>query len=275
MDNSTIVSDSTQVSTIPTLSTTQPGFDIGPGIREVLGGKGLTVQFQPIFDLGSWLVGSKRVVGFEALARFHPQVPPDVWFREAARMGLGSELELTAIHTAVAYLPHIPTDAFLSVNISPETANSLAHVDWFHRLPLRRVVIEISEEATIDDYETFRRVLDGLRAKGLKVAVDDVGAGLASLKHLVMLPHDMIKLDLDVVRGVDTNPNCQAMAAALVTLARARGTQVIAEGIETSNELVTLVDLGVEYGQGYHLAHPGPLPQPPKEISTTSSTASD
>jgi EAL domain-containing protein (putative c-di-GMP-specific phosphodiesterase class I) len=253
---------STRVVSQPTLPDTESHIDIPAGIREVLGGKGLTVQFQPIFDLGAWLVGTKRAVGYEALARFDLPVAPDIWFREAARMGLGAELELAAIRTAVSYLPQIPAGAFLTVNISPETASSLPNLDWFHRLPLRRVVIEISEEATIDNYEAFRHALDGLRARGLRVAVDDVGAGLASLKHLVMLPHDIIKLDLDVVRDVDTDHNCQAMVAALLALARARDTQVIAEGIETSNELVSLVDLGVGYGQGFHLAHPGPLPQP-------------
>ena len=263
MDYSPPSPGSTQVVSRPTHPDTEPHFDIQTGIREVLGGKGMTVQFQPIFDLGAWLVGTKRAVGYEALARFQLPVAPDIWFREAARMGLGAELELAAIRTAVSYLPQIPPGAFLTVNISPETARSLTNLDWFHRLPLRRMVIEISEEATIDDYETFRNALDGLRAKGLKVAVDDVGAGLVSLKHLVMLPHDIIKLDLDVVRGVDTNHNCQAMVAALLALARASDTQVIAEGIETSDELVSLVDLGVAYGQGYYLAHPGPLPQPP------------
>ncbi|MGZ8755556.1 MAG: EAL domain-containing protein [Acidimicrobiia bacterium] len=246
----------------PTLPNIEPRIDIQMGIREVLAGKGLIVQFQPIFDLGAWVVGTKRAVGYEALARFDLPVAPDVWFREATRMGLGAELELTAIRTAVSYLPQIPAGAFLSVNVSPETAMALPNVDWFHGLPLRRVVIEISEEATIDNYGTFRHALDGLRVKGLKVAVDDVGAGMASLKHLVMLPHDIIKLDLDVVRGVDTDPNRQAMVAALVALARVRGTQVIAEGIETSDELVTLVDLGVAQGQGYQLARPGPLLQP-------------
>ncbi|MDF1597998.1 MAG: EAL domain-containing protein [Acidimicrobiia bacterium] len=124
----------------------------------MLGGEGLAVQFQPIFDLGAWLVGTKRVVGFEALARFDLPVAPDVWFREAARTGLGADLELAAIHTAVMHLPQIPAEAFLSVNVSPETASSLAHVDWFHRLPLRRVVIEISEEATIESIRVFRRL---------------------------------------------------------------------------------------------------------------------
>lgn len=246
--------------TIPATSDPASDFDVEAGIRQVLSGEGPAIEFQPIFDLGAWVVGTKRVVGYEALARFELPVAPDILFQEAARLGLGAELELAAIRRAVASLRQIPADVFLSVNISPETATSLPYVDFFYRLPLGRVVIEISEEATVDDYEKFRHALDGLRAKGLKVAVDDVGAGLASLKHLVMLPHDIIKLDLDVVRGVDEDPNRQAMTGALLTLARARGAQVIAEGIETSDELISLVDLGVAYGQGYYLAHPGPLP---------------
>jgi EAL domain-containing protein (putative c-di-GMP-specific phosphodiesterase class I) len=235
--------------------------DLKAAIRAAIGGRGLTVEFQPIFELGGWLVGDRRAVGFEALSRFDLPVPPEEWFREAARIGLGVELELAAVRAALNSLHEIPTGCYLTVNVSPEVVESLLSSNLFSSLSSGRVRIEISEEATIGDYEHFRHTLQQLRRSGLRVAIDDVGAGLASLKHLVLLPHDAIKLDVDVVRGVDIDPNRQAMVTALVALASVTRVEVVAEGIETAAELITLVDLGVGYGQGYHLARPGPLPE--------------
>jgi EAL domain-containing protein (putative c-di-GMP-specific phosphodiesterase class I) len=237
---------------------TVPGLEAA--IREAIGGTGLSVEFQPIFQLGNWLVGDKRAAGYEALARFQQPVPPEVWFREATRMGVGVELELAAVQAAVNHLHEVPAGCYVTVNVSPEVVESLRFSSLFSSLSSGRVRIEISEQATIGDYEQFRRTLEGLRRGGLRVAIDDVGAGLASLKHLVMLPHDTIKLDIDVVRRIDVDPNRQAMVTALVALATATNVEVVAEGIETSAELITLADLGVPFGQGYLLARPGPLP---------------
>lgn len=234
--------------------------DLAGAIREAIRGRGLAMEFQPIFQLGAWLVGDRRAVGFEALSRFQLPVPPSVWFQEAARMGLGVELELAAMRAAVDQLHDVPADCYLTVNVSPEVVESLPFSNLLLRLSSGRVRIEISEEATIRDYEHFRHTLEQLRHRGLRVAIDDVGAGLASLKHLIMLPHDAIKLDVDIARGIDSDPNRRAMVTALVALAAATQVEVVAEGIETTAELVALVELGVAYGQGYLLARPGPLP---------------
>ncbi|MBK5266708.1 MAG: EAL domain-containing protein [Acidimicrobiia bacterium] len=236
--------------------------DLRSAIRAAIGGTGLTMQFQPIFQLGNWLVGDRSPVGYEALARFELPVPTNVWFQEAVRMGFGVELELAALRVAVSHLDDIPQDCFLTVNVSPQAVESLPFWNVFSSLSSGRIRVEISEEAIIDDYEQFRTTLLGLQRRGLRVWIDDVGAGLASLKHLILLPHDTIKLDIDVVRDVDRDPNRQAMVTALVALAKASQTNVVAEGIETAAELVTLVDLGVAYGQGYYMARPAPLGEP-------------
>lgn len=234
--------------------------DLSSSIRAAIGGSGLRMQFQPIFQLGNWLVGDKSPVGYEALARFDSPVSTDVWFRTARQMGLGVELELAAIRAAVESLRDVPSRCYLTVNVSPEVVESLPFSNILTRLTSGRIRLEISEEAVIEDYERFRATLAQLRRRGLQISIDDVGAGMASLKHLVLLPHDSIKLDLDVVRGVDADPNRQAMVAALVALSKATQSEVVAEGIETMAELVTLVELSVAYGQGFYLARPGPLP---------------
>lgn len=175
-------------------------------------------------------------------------------------MGLGVELELAAIRAAVESLRDVPSPCYLTVNVSPEVVESLPFSNILTRLTSGRIRLEISEEAVIEDYERFRSTLAQLRRRGLRISIDDVGAGMASLKHLVLLPHDSIKLDLDVVRGVDTDPNRQAMVAALVALSKATQSEVVAEGMETMAELITLVERSVAYGQGFYLARPGPLP---------------
>ena len=239
-------------------------FPISPeligSIRAAIRGVGLDMQFQPIFQLGNWLVGDKRPVGYEALARFASDVPTDAWFRAATKLGLGVELELAAISAAVRRLDDVPGGRYITVNVSPNVVESLPFSAIVKRLTSGRVRLEISEEAVIDDYERFRSTISALRRKGLRIAIDDVGAGMASLKHLVLIPHDSIKLDLDVVRGVDHDRNRQAMVSALVALSKATDTQVVAEGIETMSELVSLAELGVAFGQGYLLGRPSLLP---------------
>lgn len=234
--------------------------DLSSSIRAAIGGSGLRMQFQPIFQLGNWLVGDKTPVGYEALARFDSPIPTDVWFRAARQLGLGVELELAAIRAAVDGLRDVPSRCYLTVNVSPEVVESLPFSNILTQLTSGRIRLEISEEAVIEDYERFRTTLAQLRRRGLRISIDDVGAGMASLKYLVLLPHDSIKLDLDVVRGVDVDPNRQAMVSALVALSNATQSEVVAEGIETMAELVTLVELSVAYGQGFYLARPGPLP---------------
>ncbi|MDH5420284.1 MAG: EAL domain-containing protein [Acidimicrobiia bacterium] len=246
--------------------------ELTTAIRAAIRGSGLDMQFQPIFQLGNWLVGDRRPVGYEALSRFESDVPTDAWFRAADQLGLGVELELAAVSAAVRRLDDVPAGRYITVNVSPKVVESLPFSAIVKRLTSGRVRLEISEEALIEDYERFRSTIAELRRRGLRVAIDDVGAGMASLKHLVLIPHDSIKLDLDVVRGVDHDRNRQAMVSALVALSKATGTQVVAEGIETMSELVSLAELGVAYGQGYFLGRPASLQkvdatQPPTGVA--------
>ena len=120
-------------------------------------------------------------------------------------------------------------------------------------------MVEITEHTSIDDYGLVSRALLALRARGLRLAVDDAGAGYASLRHLLEMRPDLIKLDASLTRGIDLEPGRRALAQALIAFARATGAALVAEGIETAAEEVELEKLGVVLGQGYHLGRPGPL----------------
>lgn len=226
-------------------------------IRRVLAGEGLTMVFQPIADLVDG-----RVVGLEALARFsgEPEQGPDRWFAEAAEVGLATELELAAALAAAAHFEQLPPGAYLSLNLSPDSVLSPMFRDIFANAPVEKVVVEITEHAPVQEYAALANALGEFREGGGKLAVDDAGAGFASLRHILRLAPDIIKLDVTLTRGIDVGEASQAMAGALATFASKTRATIVAEGIETQEELSALRDLGIFHGQGYLLARPGHLP---------------
>jgi len=225
-------------------------------IRLALSGEALRAVFQPIEDLGS-----RAVVAYEALSRFdcEPRRPPDVWFAEGAEVGNGPQLELQAVACALSAIPALPTDALLTLNVSPDAAVTDEMVDILAGHECGRLVVEITEHTAISDYDKLVAGLGPIRRLGVRVAVDDAGAGFASFRHILRLGPEIIKLDTALVRDVDTDPVKRAMASALVTFAQEMDSTIVAEGIETEAELRTLTDLGVPWGQGYLLGHPGAL----------------
>jgi EAL domain-containing protein (putative c-di-GMP-specific phosphodiesterase class I)/AmiR/NasT family two-component response regulator len=225
-------------------------------IREVLDQHLVTMVFQPIVDLGT---GS--IAGAEALARFPGNGrTPDVWFSEAAQVGLGTDLELDAVQAAVAQLADMPAHAFISVNVSPEVLTSPGFAEAVAPVPPDRLVVELTEHDAISDYARIDDALRDLRADGARLAVDDTGAGYASLRHILRLQPDIIKLDRAIITGLDSDPARRALVAALVHFAQEMRADIVAEGIETEGELAALRDLEVHFGQGYLLARPAPLP---------------
>jgi EAL domain-containing protein (putative c-di-GMP-specific phosphodiesterase class I) len=228
-------------------------------VETVLRSSSLRIVFQPIVDLRDGVI-----VGFEALARFddEPHRPPHAWFAEAAEVGLGLELELAAIDAALAMVDVLPANLLLSVNVSPDTATSPRLVESLARVAGPRMVLELTEHSRIDDYQTLVSALDALRHQGIRIAVDDAGAGYAGLQQILGLRPDVIKLDVDLTGGIDADPVRRALAASLVKFSADTGAVIVAEGIETPEELRTLRELGVAWGQGYFLARPAPLPLP-------------
>lgn len=225
----------------------------GDKIREVIQGDRLSAVYQPVFDLRN---GS--VVGAEALARFGQESPRPTtsWFREAEDADLLPELELAAIRRAVAVGNNLPPPAFLSVNLSPRTIVTGAFEGIVTAKLRGRLVVEVADHATVADYAVLSQAMAPLRKLGVRLAVDDFGSGASSLRHVLLLEPDIVKLDIKLTRGIHQDPGMQAIAAGLVAFAQRLGATVIAEGIETSEELYTLRALGVNLGQGYLLARP-------------------
>lgn len=237
-------------------------------LRRFVRGDGVRMFFQPITDLDT---GS--VIGFESLARFDsPSERTTVsWFDEASAAGMRRDLELTTARAALRALADLPEDAYLTVNASPDVAmdpDFLSAIPETHR---SRLVVEITEHARIDDYDAFNRAIARLRALGVRVAIDDAGAGFANLTHILRIHPDLIKLDVELTRHVDIDADRRALVRSLVEFARSVGATLVAEGIETEGELLALRSLGVAAGQGYHIGRPAPLPGETDPIEPASS----
>jgi EAL domain-containing protein (putative c-di-GMP-specific phosphodiesterase class I) len=225
-------------------------------VSAVLDPEAFTIVYQPIVRLGDC-----QTIGFEALTRFwsRPLRSPDVWFHEAAEVGLGEPLEMAAIAKALDGLDTIPEPLYLSINISPENILSGAVQEILAKAPLHRLMLEVTEHVAIPDYSQFATCLAPLRDRGLRLAVDDAGAGYASFLHILQLKPDVIKLDIGLIRHIDTDPTRRALTAALVGFAQETGSAIVAEGVETAAELDTLRQLQVNRVQGYLFGQPLPL----------------
>lgn len=201
------------------------------------------------------------LLGFEALTRFArvPVRTPDIWFGEAARAGRGVALELAALRKALPALDAIPAPLYLSLNVSPASLVDPGLLHVLHGARLHRIVIELTEHTAIDNYAEIARAVAVLRGSGVRLAVDDAGAGYSSFQHIVRLAPDIIKLDMQLTRDVDADLARRALVAAVLRFAEETGSTVIAEGVETQSEWETLQALGVQAGQGYHLGRPAPV----------------
>lgn len=229
-------------------------------ITQALDANAVRFALQPITELDSGVV-----VGFEALARFGagPDRAPTRWLWEAEQVDLGVQLELMAVRTAVRLLAELPAATFLSVNASPACVSSPAFASAIAPAAPERLVVEITERSPVESYAPLLDALQEFRLAGGRLAIDDAGAGYASLQHVLRLRPDLIKLDRSLTSGIDHDPAHQALATALVGFAAETGAQVVAEGIESSSQMVALRSLRVPLGQGYFLGRPAEPPEPP------------
>ncbi len=234
--------------------------------RRIISTRSLETHFQPIVDLVSG-----ATVGVEALSRFGqlPFRPPDAWFAEAAVLGLGVDLELTALDLALEQLDRLPAGMYLSMNASAEAMMSDRFRATLDGVAAERIVLELTEHTAVADYTTFAECTSALRSRGVRLAVDDAGSGHSSFTHVLNLRPEVIKLDISLIRGIDRDPVRQSLARALLGFgSEAFETTFVAEGIETLRELSTLRSLGFHSGQGFILGRPGRLAQRPDPASS-------
>ena len=229
-------------------------------ISEVLAApETISTVFQPIVSLVDG-----RTLGFESLSRFRaePQRPPDRWIAEAHAVGLGLEIEVECVRRACRLRSTIPGGAYLSVNMSPDAILAPEMEAALGPDSLEGLVIEITEHDAVSDYARLAARLADYRGRGALVAIDDAGAGHASMRHVTQLAPDYIKIDRSLIHDIHLDHAKRALVRSMVTLEKDLGAAVVAEGIESTEELRTLRELGVPLGQGYLLARPHREPTP-------------
>jgi EAL domain-containing protein (putative c-di-GMP-specific phosphodiesterase class I) len=222
-------------------------------IRQAMANGAPRIVYQPIYDLSE-----DRLTGVECLSRFdlEPRRTPDLWFNAAYEAGLGLELELHAIRCALRALDRFPRNVSLGINSSPDLILSGRLDPVLCDFDLTRIVIELTEHSTVTNYQALVHALQPLRQRGARLAIDDAGAGYASMRHILNLKSDVIKLDMSLTRDIDTDPGRRALAKGLISFAHDIGTHITAEGVETGAELAILRDVGVDKVQGYYLSKP-------------------
>jgi PAS domain S-box-containing protein len=225
-------------------------------ITDILRSGELTIAFQPIVDLTTG-----GIIGVEALSRFPSRegTTPDVVFAEATTAGLGLELELLAVRRALSEARLLDAALYVSINVSPPVLANPSLLDALlaSGIDLKRVVVEVTEHASIADYTLLTAPRQRLKDLGVRLAIDDAGAGYSSLRHIVALSPDIIKIDRALIADVGEDRARHALVMAVVMFAmEIDGTTIVAEGVETESELVALKSLGVDAGQGYLLGRP-------------------
>ncbi|ADY54509.1 diguanylate phosphodiesterase [Syntrophobotulus glycolicus DSM 8271] len=229
--------------------------------HEILSKKLVSSVFQAIFELAGG-----NVLGYEALGRgpcgssLHS---PLALLRLAEKNNKSPELNLLFWQAALEKITNIHFDQYLFLNIDPQVIGLPHFHEQFTRetfqhynISPRLIVLEISERTVIEDYPRFRQVLTSFTDQGCLIALDDVGAGYSGLKTISELKPDYLKIDMDLVRNIDRDQYKQSMVKALVDISLSLKIKLIAEGIETTEELQTISALGVQYGQGFLLHKP-------------------
>ena len=224
-------------------------------IRKMIDCRRLMTAFQPIHD-----VTAGHLVGAEALTRIASEdgTGPEYWFAEATAVGLSVELEIAALEIALEAAQQLPPCIYVALNVSPATCLDarLPKVLDESGLPLERIVLELTERLEVERYAPLLSALEPLRCLGLRIAVDDAGSGFASMRHILRLRPDIIKLDRSLIAGIHDDDGQRALGFAMTEFARRIGATIVAEGIETDAELAAVAAIGMASAQGYLLGRP-------------------
>jgi len=237
----------------PLLSDRRRLADLRNQLDRVIEGHAFTPVFQQIVRLRDG-----HPVGYEALTRFADGTRPDLRFMEAHSAGMSVRLEMACLGDQLEAATWLPDGTWVSLNVSPALVSAVVPLISALERADRDVVLEITEHVEIGDYRSLVEALDLVRGHA-RLAVDDAGAGYAGLRHILELKPEFVKLDISLVRNVDKDPARQAMVAGMAHFAANSACELIAEGIETPEELAELIRLGVPLGQGYLFGRPGPI----------------
>lgn len=216
----------------------------------------LRAVFQPILSLASG-----TVVGYEGFSRFaiYPPLPPDAWFAEATRIGKGAELQAHAISRILAATAEagLPAGAFLSLNVSPRYLGHAAVEAAIRTADPTRLVVELTEDEPVQDYRALRRSMAPYLRRGVRFAVDDAGAGFASMRHVIELKPAFVKLDAYMIKGMRSRQTLRAFLRAINDFTAEIGATLVAEGVEEIRDLIMLTETGFPIlVQGYGIARP-------------------
>lgn len=226
-------------------------------IRDVIANRNLSIAYQPIVDMHTG-----KLFAHEALARsMSPAFAGPLELIDAAVddkcMGeLGHVLRQMTMEGC--------TDSQLFVNVNPNEFDEgwLVRSDdplFFHN---EQVYLEITESVPLSHFEFCNSVLAEIRSKGVRLVIDDFGAGYSNLRYISELVPDIVKLDMHLVRGISSTPRTRKLVRSIVQLCTDMNSRVVAEGIEVRDDFMALRDVGVHFGQGYLLARPAfPPPQ--------------
>jgi diguanylate cyclase (GGDEF)-like protein len=235
--------------------------ELSAAVGEVLVSRALRPVYQPIFSLSTG-----KPVGFEGLVRPASGAPfadASTLFAAAEVADRTVELDLTCLQIVAAGAGTVEPDTYLSVNLSPRTLESELFrpselVNIFRRRAIapQQVVLELTEREKVEDLEQLRKNVEACRRAGFRLAADDVGAGNAGLRLLSEVHFDMVKIDLSLVQGGIVHDPSHAVLRAIQELAAQWKASVVAEGVETAQQLTVIRELGIGAGQGYLLGRP-------------------
>jgi len=230
--------------------------DAKSAIQNVIETNSITTYFQPIFNLIT-----NKLSGYEALSRFfiEPYKTPDIWFKEASELCLGESLEMLAIKNTLSCMHKFNDAPYIAINTSPEHILTGALAKTLQHADCSRIILEVTEHSPILDYQAMRDALKPLRDRGVKLAIDDVGAGFSSFQHILELEADIIKLDISLTQNINKDRRKFLLAKALCGFAKAINCSIVAEGIETQEEITALRKLGVDNAQGYFIGRPAAI----------------